>query len=182
MSLQSNNAKLMRETSLIIWDEVMMSHVHQIDCVDRTLRDIMKLDKPFGGIPTVFGGDPRQILPVVCHGNRAHIVKACLQSSKLWPAIKQLKLTTNMRLTGADDDFSTFLLAIGDGTAEVHLDKGEDMIQIPQKYLVDSIDKLIDKTFPDIEEGYQNKYFVSTRAILTPKNDNVDKINEQIMK
>ena len=24
----------------------------------------------------MFGGDPRQILPIVCHGNRANIVKA----------------------------------------------------------------------------------------------------------
>ena len=35
MSLQSNDAKLMRDTSLIIWDEVMMSHVDQLDCVDQ---------------------------------------------------------------------------------------------------------------------------------------------------
>ena len=53
----------------------MMSHVDQIDCVDRSLRDILKVDKPFGGIPIVFGGDPRQILPVVHHGNCLQIVK-----------------------------------------------------------------------------------------------------------
>ena len=47
----------------------MMSHVDQVDCVDRSLRDILKVDKPFGGIVVVFGGDPGQILPVVCHGN-----------------------------------------------------------------------------------------------------------------
>ena len=35
----------------------MMSHVHQVDCVDCSLRDIMKIDKPFGGIVVVFGGD-----------------------------------------------------------------------------------------------------------------------------
>ena len=34
ISLQSNDAKLIRETSLIIWDEVMMSHVHQIVLID----------------------------------------------------------------------------------------------------------------------------------------------------
>ena len=56
-------------TLLIIWDEIMMSHVHQVDCVDRSLRDILKVDKPFGGITIVFSWDPRQILPVVHHGN-----------------------------------------------------------------------------------------------------------------
>ena len=67
--LQSQDAKLLQITSLIVWDEVMMSSVYHVDCVDRSLRDILKKDKPFGGIPVVFGGDPRQILPVVCHGN-----------------------------------------------------------------------------------------------------------------
>ena len=46
-----------------------MSHADQLDCVDRSLRDILKVNKLFGGIPIVFAGDPRQILPVVCHGN-----------------------------------------------------------------------------------------------------------------
>ena len=74
ISLQSDLAKLIQKTSLIIWDEIMMSHVHQVDCVDRSLHDIMKINKPFGGITVVFGGDPQQILPVVRHGNRCKIV------------------------------------------------------------------------------------------------------------
>ena len=65
----------------------MMAHIHQVDCVDRSLRDITKVDKPFGGIPTVFSGDLRQIL---LHGNQAQIVKACVQSSPLWTYVKQL--------------------------------------------------------------------------------------------
>ena len=36
----------------------MMSHVDQVDCVDRSPRDIQKVDKPFGGIVVVFAGDP----------------------------------------------------------------------------------------------------------------------------
>ena len=96
ISLQSHDAKLMKEASFIIWDEIMMSHFHQVDCVDRSLQDIMKIDQPFGGIPTVFGGDPRQILPVVHHGNPAHIVKACIHSSSLWNKIQHVKLTQNM--------------------------------------------------------------------------------------
>ena len=47
----------------------MMSSVHHIDSADRSLRDIFKNDKPFGGVTVVFGGDPRQILPIICHGN-----------------------------------------------------------------------------------------------------------------
>ena len=181
ISLQSNDAKLKRETSLIIWDEVMMSHVHQIDCVDRSLRDILKVDRPFGGIPTIFGGDPRQILPVIHHGNWAHIAKACIHSSSLWNQIQHIKPTQNMWLEKEEVNFAAFLLTIGDGTAKVHADRGEDMIQIPHEYLVDSIDDLVDKVFPNIDDGYLDKYYASRRAILTPKNENVDKINEKIM-
>ena len=73
----------------------------------------------------MFGGHPRQILPVVCHGNQAHIVKACIQSSSLWDQIQQIKLITNMRLEKKKVDFPSFLLTIGNGTAEVHTDRGD---------------------------------------------------------
>ena len=106
ISLQSNEAKLLREASLIIWDEIMMAHCYQVDCVDRSLKDITKIDKPFGGIPTVFSGDPRQILPVVHHDNQALIVKACVQSSSLWSHVKQIKLKTNIRVNKEEIDFS----------------------------------------------------------------------------
>ena len=57
ISLQYDLAKWIQETSLIIWDEIMMRHVYQVDCVDHSLWDIMKIDKAFGGIAVVFGGD-----------------------------------------------------------------------------------------------------------------------------
>ena len=66
-----------------------MSDKQHIECVDRSLRDILKVNKPFGGITVVFGGDPRQILPVVRHGDRPRIVQACVKSSGLWQASLQ---------------------------------------------------------------------------------------------
>ena len=181
ISAQSNDAKLLQQTSLIIWDEIMMSHVHQIDCVDRSLRDIIKVDKPFGGIPVAFAGDPRQILPVVRHGNRSHIVKACIHSSDVWKDIHQIKLSQNMRVLKDEISFSNYLLTIGNGVAPVFENIGEDTIQIPKEYLVGTLDELISTVFPKVEERYSDKYFVSRRAILTPKNENVDIINEKIM-
>ena len=182
ISLQSNDAKLMKKTTLIIWDAIMMSHVDQVNCVDRSLRDILKDDRPFGGIPVVFNGDPKQILPVVHHGNRSQIVKACIHSSSLWHETQQIKLTTNMQVDMDEVAFSDYLLTLGNGTAQVHNEVGEDMIQIPKEYLVDTLETMISKVFPRIEEGYADKYFVSYHAILTPKNENVDNINEIVMK
>ena len=57
-SLQSNDAKLLKKASLITWDGNMMAHAHHVDCVDRSLRDITKVDEPFCGIPIVIP-DPR---------------------------------------------------------------------------------------------------------------------------
>ena len=82
-----------------------------------------------------------------------------------------------MRLKPDEVDFAKYLLQLGNGTTPLHSEIGEDMVKIPQEYLVNSTDELIDKVFPELENGYMDKYFVSHRAILTPLSDNVDKIN-----
>ena len=181
ISLQSAHAELMRQTSLICWDEVLMSNKQHIECVDRSLRDILKVDKPFGGITVVFGGDPRQILPAIRHGDRPRIVQACVKSSHLWKKVHQINLKTNMRVHPEEVEFSYYLLTIGEGTAQVFPGVGEDVIKVPHNFLVRSLPELIMTVFPGIQGGYENKYYVAHRAILTPKNENVDKINAHVM-
>ena len=61
----SDLAAVLHETAIIIWDEVPMQHRHTIEAVERTLRDILGNNLPFGGITMLFGGDFRQTLPVV---------------------------------------------------------------------------------------------------------------------
>ena len=51
----------------------------------------------------------------------------------------------------------------------VHAEVGEDIIQIPSEYLVDTMDALINRVFPNIENSYTDKYFAARCAILTPK-------------
>ena len=94
----------------------MMSHAHQVDCVDFSLRDIMKVDKPFGGIVVVFGGYPCQILPVVHHANQSKIVSSCIHASQLWSQIQHFHLTINMRVKPEEIDFANYLLTLGNGT------------------------------------------------------------------
>ena len=64
-------ADLLRATKLIIWDEAPMVQRHCMEAFDRTLRDIMHCNKPFGGKCLLMGGDFRQILPVIRKGRRA---------------------------------------------------------------------------------------------------------------
>ena len=73
-----------------------------------------------------------------------------------------------MRLKPDEVDFANYLLQLGNGTTPVHPEIGEDMVKIPQQYLVDSTDELIDKVFPELENGYVDKYFVSHRQYSLP--------------
>ena len=57
ISAQSEIAKLIRMTKLIIWDEAPAQHRHCFEAVNRTLRDIRNDNRWFGGIVTVFAGE-----------------------------------------------------------------------------------------------------------------------------
>ena len=96
ISKNSDLAELLRQTALIIWDEVPMQHKYCFEAVHRTLADITGNESMFGGIPTLFGGDFAQILPVVKHGNRASTVEANLQKSFLWDKMQVIALRQNM--------------------------------------------------------------------------------------
>jgi len=62
-----------------------------------------------------FGGDFRQVLPVVPRCTRAQICDATLLQSYIWDDIKIIRLKQNMRAQN-DVWFSQFLLRISDGT------------------------------------------------------------------
>ena len=58
-------------------------------------------NKPFANKIIIFGGDFRQILPVVKRGNRSSIVNASLKSADFWPKITKFRLIENMRINSA---------------------------------------------------------------------------------
>lgn len=125
----SDITELIKHTSLIIWDEAPMQHRYAFECLDRSLRDIMKSVSsekflmPFGGITILLGGDFRQILPVINMGSRPEIVAACITRSRLWCHAKFFILKQNMRInkgqTEAEKEalkkFVGWVLQIGDG-------------------------------------------------------------------
>ncbi|OMP04886.1 DNA helicase PIF1, ATP-dependent [Corchorus olitorius] len=82
-------AALLQQTHMIVWDEAPMIHRHCFEALDKTLRDIMAVrdesnqDKPFGGLTVVFGGDFRQILPVIPQGTKSDILDATICYSKI---------------------------------------------------------------------------------------------------
>ncbi|XP_022031168.1 ATP-dependent DNA helicase pif1-like [Helianthus annuus] len=194
----SDTARLLHETKLVIWDEAPMVHKHAFEALDRTMNDIFNMDTSigseisFGGKVVVFGGDFRQILPVVPNGGRQEIVNASLCSSYLWSKCKLLRLTKNLRLTigrSTSDieeinNFAKWLLDLGEGNVGCPND-GEATIEIPPDLLIkdtsDPISSLIDFVYPSILDNYNNHNYFSERVILAPKNEVVDEINDRLL-
>jgi ATP-dependent DNA helicase PIF1 len=121
---------------------------------------------------------------------RADIVSASLTQSSLWTHIKVMKLLTNMRLqqtsspleTQKQKEFADFLLKIGDGTYTV--DPGtKDIITLPSNMAITNgtLTDMIDFVYPNLEENCGNANYMVSKAILTPKNVNVDIISDMMM-
>ncbi|KAL4583975.1 hypothetical protein LXL04_008563 [Taraxacum kok-saghyz] len=180
---QSGTAQLLREAKVIIWDEASMAKRQAIEALDRTMQDISGNSLPFGGKIVVFGGDFRQVLPVIRRGTRAQIVDASLRMSPLWPSIRRLRLRINMRAV-TDPWFSDFLLRVGDGeeaTVEDNFIRIPDDMAIPYVDKSTSVDALISEIFPSLQSNEFDSNFFVSRAILTTKNENVDEINDHLI-
>ena len=138
---------------------------------------------PFGGKIVVFGGDFRQVLPIVRKGSRAQIVDASLRRSYLWDWMRHLKLVRNMRAQ-SDPWFADYLLRIGGGTEEVN---GDGDVRLPDDICVPytgdgkDLDRLIECIFPKLNENMASKDYITSRAILLTRNERVDMINMKMI-
>lgn len=56
-----------------------MQHQDCFTAVDRTFRDLLKVDVFFAGIPMVFGGDFAQTSPMVPNGSKAEVITASIR-------------------------------------------------------------------------------------------------------
>ncbi|XP_020258959.1 ATP-dependent DNA helicase PIF1-like [Asparagus officinalis] len=184
ISKQDGTSKLLRIARLIIWDEAAMAKRVAIETLDRTLRDLMDQDEPFGGKVIVFGGDFRQVLLVVPHSTRSQTIKESLVSSHLWRKMIKLQLSKNMRAK-SDTSFSEFLLRIGNGDEPTVT---QDLIKLPNAMLIQNQsdelpeDSLINSIFPSLDENFKSIDYMKDRAILATKNKYVDMLNDRLIK
>ena len=179
---QSSVADLIKRTELIVWDEIFASHRYILECVDRSMQDIRKSNQPFGGCTIVFGGDAMQTLPVVKYGSETEIINSGVQKSPIWRHVLELHLTTNMRVNPEEREFCDYLLKVGKGEHEVFDESRPHLMKIPEEYLVPDLESLINAVFPNLQSGYEDKYFLANRTILTPLNVTVDNINSTCVK
>jgi ATP-dependent DNA helicase PIF1 len=193
----SDLANLIRQTKLIIWDEAPMAHRYTFECLDRTLKDIMSTDTKkcttiFGGKVIVFGGDFRQILPVIPRGNRSDIVHASISASYIWDHCQVLTLTQNMRLKQGSNsqenleisEFSNWLLSVGEGKISEPNDGYAD-IPIPKEMLIleyeEPIRAIVESTYPNLLDNYHSYDYLKSRAILASTIEVVDQINDYVL-
>ncbi|KAM3282331.1 hypothetical protein P3S67_025976 [Capsicum chacoense] len=184
-------ANLIIKTKLIIWDEAPMMHKYYFEALDKILRDILSFkdssnsQRPFGGKTIVLGRDFRQILPVIPKGTRQDIVNATLNSSYLWPHCQLLRLTKNMRLQGNEigthldelRDFLNWILTVGDSRIESLFDRIKK-VPIPNNLLVkesiNPISAIVESTYPDFINHYNDLGYLQQRVILAPTLDMVE--------
>jgi PIF1-like helicase/Helicase len=187
-SLSKEKAEVMKAARVLIIDEITMLKGVALDVLSQSLCDLLECEElPFGGLVVVMGGDFRQVLPVIRRGGRATIVHSTVLNSKVWKtsSVIIMQLSDNMRLrmdletTRNDPEFqevlshfASFLLRIGE-------DVETSPINLPS-YIsqANEINELIEHVFDNPTSDNPAYWF--ERAILCPKNRDVQKINDMV--
>ena len=205
----STTANLIRESGMILMDEVAMMNRKDLERLDKTWRDLTGVNKPFGGKNVIIGGDFRQILPVA--RNEFETIDACIKSSYLWqkfspPRSLAINERVNRMKDKADKSYAEFLLRLGiDEMEEFKIPKFDDegnyhFLKLPEKYDIMSKSKSLDQFLLEMyPEFSQDDVVISdeddekmaedipkakkeTAIILTPLNTNMHDINEKCLK
>lgn len=181
-----------------------MNHRNCFEALDRSLtyildsRDSHIETKLFGGKTVLLGGDFRQILPVIIEGSGEDTINASLTRSSLWACCKIFRLKKNMRLLSnlidsnlrtSMNTFAEWILNIGDGKiAARKFEEEEDeatWIKIPEDLLIKSTDDPIHDIasviYSGIEEKYYDIMYLTERAVVTPTNETIDKVNAYVL-
>ncbi|XP_065679007.1 ATP-dependent DNA helicase pif1-like [Hydra vulgaris] len=173
----SKHGHFLRQVNLFLLDETSLIPNYALNAIDRLLKDVCNNNFPFGGKVILFGGDFKQILPVVKRGQPAEIVESCIKCYLQWQRVQKFALTENMRVHDGEGEFSQWLLKLGSGTIPVkEEDPFKGCIEIPHQCIIRENDFIVDKIFGDAE---QNDY--SQPVILTPTNVDSLSINEEVL-
>ncbi|XP_057518502.1 uncharacterized protein LOC130799428 [Amaranthus tricolor] len=162
---QSSVASLIKEISLIIWDEASMARRENIESLDLLLRDLCLPDVPFGGKVVVFGGDFRQTVPIVPKKSRQEIIGYILVSSHLWP------LFTRFELTAVYPNISTQSIHPSFFAERVILTPRNEDVDLINSKLIDKFfgDVCIYKNFDSVIDDHCNIYLIEFLNTLFPR-------------
>lgn len=126
---------------------------------------------PFGGKVVRFGGDFRQMLPVIPNGTSSAAVAACVNRTPLRQQFKIYRLTTNIRVRPDQGAWSEFLLKVGDGRAHTQISIPPGIRQVI------SLAELIETVYESLGISSNS---LEGKTILTPFNVDVGAINDML--
>ncbi len=156
-NLTHTDRAYLKQVDLIVYDECSMVQEDVANTLDRTLRDIMQKQEPFGGKVIVWMGDFKQLLPVIRFGKGQHHT---IQKCSWWPVARVLTLTHNWRAHN-NPCYTHFLEDVGNGRI--------DSVTVPAECRVGSYDELIEKVYANVWD--------STTMILALTLETCDVIN-----
>ncbi|KAK6764529.1 hypothetical protein RB195_024740 [Necator americanus] len=133
----------------------------------------MQNDKPFGGKLFIIGGDFRQVLPIVEHGQRDDFVNSCVTNSVLWSLFNTHRLQVNMRAREAGLEWANFLLNLSNGNAND--DSGR--VQILEEFRCQR--SIVMEIFGETISADDTDLY--ERAILAPTNMSVRRLNNDAL-
>jgi hypothetical protein len=180
-------ASRLRQTNLLIIDEVSMVHRIVLAYAERTLREIWPEDHPrrqlpFGGTPVLLTGNWAQLKPVVLRGDDA----ACREASiKMMPLFidnfHEFLLRVNQRVGPGEDRHAEWLDKLGRG--QNYADDDYTHVRVPDEYLCQSGEALIEFAFPRwvLNDPHGNAEFLRKSAILAPHRETVRRHNEIVV-
>ncbi len=118
--VQSSLASLIPLCKLVVWDEDKMVHHSLLEALDRSLRDIMNVELPFGGNSLIIAGDFRFVCRSLCLSLHSVFFQANPSHSS-WSLFQQFQLTENVRLSSCTGEIAAhcdgWLLDVGNGRA-----------------------------------------------------------------
>jgi hypothetical protein len=139
----------LRRVDVIIYDECSMVHADVADTVERSLRDVMGSQQPFGGKCVIFMGDFKQLLPVVRYGKGFNFT---IQRCAWWKLTTILKFSKNWR-AALNPEYTQWLDHIGHGVIE--------HVEVPISQRVATYADLIEVVYGDCVDCPQNKQILA---------------------
>ena len=181
---------------IIIIDEVPQLHAWYIEGLNMILKDISGSDRPFGGNAIILSGDFKQTLPVIRGAHQLSQLEVCIKSSDIWNLFKnhQYFFNQNLRLVQLQNTdehadvnlYQKLLDDIGKGLLPYN---EEGYISLPEELVTSGFEDeedlqnaVIDYVYGNINEHIDSTEYLMQNAIICPHNEDVNKINEKIVK
>ena len=157
--------------------------------LDRLLRDLEGINKPFAGKIVILGLDFRQTLPVEPTLSGSEKASISIRQSDLWNLFEIVHLEINMRVNPEEVAFTEWLERLGSGTLPRYQGLPTDSIRLPSESVVFKYQDLNRKSQIELEEDligftfgkpFNNDQSLN-RAILCPLNEDTFRINNMII-